>query len=416
MEQSFLDGVREVVVIVSSPRGGSSVLAEWLRGCSRLVHLPGETPPLLTLAGVDSLRLTGSEVLGAEHAEAFRAPLDEQFASEAGGPSSTVDEDRLGEWLYRRLCLQWPDVRFDQEFVRDCVREAARVVPLPADGSGFAALSGFQLEFIARIRARHPMVDPYYYDISEPEIVGRFPCLPVPSGPPGTSVVEVPPFLVARSWRLADPGEVSRFPLVVKAPGCSYQIEFYRALFPNARLRVLHLTRAPGSSVHGLEVAWHHRGFFSRRLAETLRIEGYSDLYDWGAHWWNFDLPPGWRAMIDEPLLGVCSFQWHSAHRAVLDSVGPGDDVLRLRHEDLIGPPPQRLAAVRALGDWLDLPGTDIDDLVALRVSPVSATDVPDDNRWLARRDRIEPFIGTAEVREIADALGYRLPVQKVRG
>ena len=71
---------------------------------------------------------------------------------------------------------------------------------------------------------------------------------------------------------------------------------------------------------------------------------------------------------------------------------------------------------MRALGDWLDLPGTDIDDLVALRVSPVSATDDPDDNRWLARRDRIEPFIGTAEVREIADALGYRLPVQKVRG
>ncbi|MEU7433851.1 sulfotransferase [Streptomyces sioyaensis] len=409
MTTPLLHRIRRVVVVASSPRGGSSLLAEHLRSCPDLVHLPGETPPLLTLAGLDPVQRNGSEVLTPEDAAAFSGPLAEQLALELGNPSETWDPETLSTWLLRRLSMQWPDEEFPLDQVRRYMQSAASSTPPPSHADEFSGLVDFHLEFIAEVRKGHPSVNPYYYDIAASKVSGRFPDLPVPQGPPGSRLVEVPPFLIARPWRPAAPEDLERRTLVVKAPGCSYQIPFFQALFPNAQVRVLHLTRAPGPSVNGLISAWHHRGFFSRRVSAELSITGYSDAYpDWGTSWWNFDCPPGWTDMVKEPLAGVCAFQWHSAHRAALqEAQAGGHDVLRLRHEDFVGTPDQRRAATHALGEWLDLPGSAIDALTRTTIGPVSAVTAPNENRWLRKRDLIAPFLVSPEVHDVSAALGY---------
>ncbi|MFI6439107.1 hypothetical protein [Streptomyces sp. NPDC050759] len=370
--------------------------------------MPGETPPLLTLAGLDPVRRNGSEALTPADAAAFREPLEEQLAQELGNPSDNWDRENLARWLLRRLSMQWPDEMFDLDQVRRCLDAAAEIKPPPNRSSEFSALEDFHLEFIAKVRGKHPSINPYYYDIAPTTVAGRFPGLPVPQGPPGARLVEVPPFLIARPWQPAGPDAEART-LIIKAPGCSYQIPFFEALFPNARVRVVHLTRAPGPAINGLISAWHHRGFFSRRVSTELSISGYSDVHpDWGTHWWNFDCPPGWTDMVKEPLAAVCAFQWHSAHRAVIDETGSsGHDVLRLRHEDFVGTPEQRRAATRTLGEWLGLSGGAIDSLTRQTVGPVSVVTKPDENRWLNNRDTIGPMLTVPAVREVSTALGY---------
>ncbi|MFD9721879.1 hypothetical protein [Streptomyces sp. NPDC059076] len=361
------------------------------------------------MAGLDPVQRNGSEVLTANDAVAFSVSLEKQLTLELGTPCDTWDRDEISAWLLRRLSMQWPDEEFCLGEILKAMESAASKAPPPTQVSEFSGLSDFHLEFIAEVCEQHQSVNPYYYDIETSKVAERFPGMPIPQGPPGPHLVEVPPFLITRPWRLVDAQDLDSRTVVVKAPGCSYQIPFFQALFPSAEVRVLHLTRAPGPSINGLLSAWHHRGFFSRRVTVELDIPGYSDVYpEWGTSWWNFDCPPGWTDLVKEPLAAVCAAQWHSAHRAVLEEIDAGGhDVLRLRHEDFIGTSNQRRAATETLGEWLDLPGSAIDALSRTTIGPVSAVATPDESRWLSKRDIIAPQLATTEVREVSAALGY---------
>lgn len=404
----FCNNVREIVLILSSSRGGSSLLAESLRACRKLLHLPGESKSLLVAAGIDPLCLSGCERLDSVHADKFGDALARQFTAEVGNPAHRLVPEQLMAWLDRRLRLQWPDEDFSAAEISHGIAMATdRLAAANIDAGAFAALSAFQLDLVETLRENHPNVDPYYYDIDEAEVARRFPGLPVPQGPPGRRLVEVPPFLVTRPWQLTEDADLADRPLVLKDPCAAYQMPFYRALFPNARFRIVHLTRAPGPAVHGMAKAWLHRGFFTRQVGADLSIDGYSDRVPWGRHWWNFDFPPGWQDMVDQPLLRVCAFQWASAHRAILESIRPGDDVVTLRHEDFVGGPEVREKTIRRLGDWLELIPSDLDALLRLRLTPVAATATPSESRWLGERTAILPALANPAVAEIASALGY---------
>ena len=44
------------------------------------------------------------------------------------------------------------------------------------------------------------------------------------------------------------------------------------------------------------------------RMAEPLRMSGYSDARPADRWWWKFDLPPGWQSYTDASLMSVCAF------------------------------------------------------------------------------------------------------------
>lgn len=221
-------------------------------------------------------------------------------------------------------------------------------------------------------------------------------------------LVEEPPFVLPRVWRRADERDLRTKALVIKTPSNAYRLAFLRALFPNARVRVLHLTRNPAASINGLYDGWRHTGFHAHRMREPLRIAGYAEDCPGDRWWWKFDLPPGWQDFTDAPLLEVCAFQWRSPHQAVLDDVERGDvDYLRLRFEDVIRGPHSRAACFQRLGEWLGIPFDGAFRRTACQgVEPVAATAPPRPRRWQACGEAIRRAIDP-QVRAVAERLGY---------
>lgn len=379
----FPGRVRTLVVVASSSRGGSSMLTELLRSSPALLHLRGEINPFLRLAGLGFPQSgTGSDALRASDLLGLdadgRRVLDEELSLDAGTLCDRPDHDEPflldAAW---RFAVQWPSLDLDPDAF---VRAASRV----SRGTDFLAAMVDELG-----------LDLAYYD--------------VPGAPPPRhrfthrTLIEEPPFIVPRPWRRASAAEVAAKPLVIKTPSNAYRLGFLRALFPNARIRMIHLTRNPGAAVNGLCDGWRHHGFHAHRMPTPLRIGGYTDRW-----WWKFDLPPGWRAFTGSTLPEVCAFQWRSAHRAILDDAARGDlDYLRVRFEDLIRSPSCRLAAVERIAGWLRVPyDRDLKRAARDGLDPVVATAPPGPGRWRKRADAILPALD-AEVRAVGAELGY---------
>src|SRR3712207_4004800 len=157
------------------------------------------------------------------------------------------------------------------------------------------------------------------------------------------------PFVLPRAWQPADQHDAARHPVVATTPRNTYRLPLLARAFPNARMRVIHLTRNPAAAANGLRDGWLHSGFFSCRTDTPLSIAGYTDRFpQWGAHWWNYDVPPGWRRWTERSLEEVCGFQWRAAHAATIAGAQTrGADVFRLAFEDVVGPEPRRSDALR---------------------------------------------------------------------
>jgi len=391
----FRARVGELVLVVSSSRGGSSVFTEMLRHVPELNALRAEVNPFLRLAGAE-----GPDDDGLDAGAAFDgATLDAELALDAGRWSG-LDErgvEAFGLDLTWRLAAQWPEERFDPEHVVRWTRAA-----LPIDD-----LVGFHLRVLASVRRQHPAVDPWYYDIAPERVAAAFPELPRPSGPPSGSVLEEPPFVLVQPWHVATPSELAERPLVVKTPSNAYRLDWWRAAFPAARLRILHLVRNPAASINGLYDGWRYRGFHAHQVG-GLDIDGYSHLPG-GRTWWKYDRPPGWRAYRAARLEEVCAFQWRSAHRHALDwlAAHPEVDRLRVRFEDVVGEPDVRREALDRLGGWLGLaPGGALQRIGDAGLPPIMATDAPRQRRWFARAEMLGPVLDD-NVRGLACDLGY---------
>ena len=361
-----LERVRELVVVVSSSRGGSTLIGALLRRVPGLLHLSAEINPLFALAGLADVGQT--EVLAEEIA------LDLGSAGDAVDPLSVA-------W---RLTAQWPEEAIDP----DAVVQWAREDPDP-------------VAVLRRAQDAHPTIDLRYYDLPHDG--------PPAAGPPSPKLVEMPPFVVPPPWRRATAEQLESWPVVLTTPRNSYRLAFLQQLFPNARLRLVHLTRNPAASVNGLIDGWLHHGFFNCEVGRVLSIRGYSDAFpEWGASWWNYDIPPGWMALTDRPLAEVCAAQWLSPHEAALAFMADsGVEVLRVRFEDVVGPAPRRRAALAQVGDWLGVGADAVAALAGSALPPVMATAPPAERRWRARAATLAPVLADERVADLASRLGY---------
>jgi hypothetical protein len=353
--------VRDLVVVVGSSRGGTTLVGELLRQVPGTVHLSGEANPFFELAGDDD------EVLAAE------------LSVDLGTPAATAADVDATTW---RLLAQWPDLDLEPGRVRHWVDEA---------GDDTVAL-------LHRARRDEPRIDPWYYDLPDDVLAAAFPDVPPAEGPPGARVVEMAPFLLPRPWRRATTEELAAGTLVLTTPRNVFRLDRLQRLFPNAWIRLLHLTRNPAAAVNGLLDGWLHRGFFSGRADVPLSIAGYSDRFPWGDSWWKFDPWPGCEAVAEQSLATVCATQWAAAHAAAL--AWPGER-RQLRFEDVVGREPVAFAELAA---WLGRPAATLDEV---RLRPLMATAPPAPGRWSDRAEELLPVLDAEPVRCLADRLGY---------
>jgi hypothetical protein len=410
--EDFTRQVRRLVVVVSSSRGGSSMLTELLRNSRDLIHLRAEFNPFLRIAGLDHPASgTGSDALDAGHvgrlAPAARAVLDRELALDAGTPATTIDDAAEFEldaaW---RFFIQWPQLELSADEWLAVARTALHRV---RERHGWAAdelpdAAAFQIELIEQLRGRGLPVSSSYYDL--PEHLLEF--APHAAGPPGPVLIEEPPFVLPRPWRRATAADLASRVLVIKAPSNAYRLDFLRALFPNARVQILHLTRNPAAAVNGLYDGWQYPGFHAHRMAAPLRIEGYAEHSVEEQHWWKFDLPPGWEELIGRPLTEVCAFQWRSCHEAILaDDAHASADYQRVRFEDVIRGAGSRARVIGRVADWLGVPfDGELARTTHRGIGPVVATSPPFPRRWRRRAAMIRPCLDK-RVLTTAEELGY---------
>ena len=417
----FFSRVREVVIIASSSRGGSSIFTEILRQSPDLIHFKGEINPMLALAGLAApANGRADDTLDASDAGPLNrqklAVLEREMALDAGVnlPVDLRDQplrDRFASDLLWRITIQWPEIEVDPDFVFACIEQTfTELVDDHGWGIGeFNDSQLFHILFLARLRIRYPGINPHYYDLS-PDLIKRYcPEVEIGLGPPAACLIEEPPFVLIAPRHPVSAELLARCPLIIKTPSNVYRLAFLKAIFSNARFRILHLVRNPADSINGLVDGWLYHGFFSHCLPARLSITGYSDRFpEWGAHWWNYDLPPGWQQWINQPLEYLCSYQWRHAHQTILDFIVHNSvDSLRVAFEDVIGELAVRERRFAEIAGWLGIGCEPLITAATGDLPPVMATTRPRQRRWFKKAELLRPVLTAPSLIKTAKRLGY---------
>lgn len=420
--------VKEVVVLASSSRGGSSIFTEILRHSPELLHFKGEINPFLVLAGLgyphsgkpgDILEESDTGPHNHEKLACFEREmsLDVGISGEVDLGDSRMLTRFMND-LHWRICVQWPEIDFDRDFL---FSEVAKTLNELYRHHGwkegtFDDLQLFHVLFLRNMRQRHSTLNPYYYDL-RPDLIKEYcPDAVEDYDSPSCCIIEEPPFVPIAPRNYISPEMVKTKPLIFKTPSNVYRLPFLKKIFPQAKFRILHLVRNPADSINGLVDGWCHNGFFAHNMQQKLNIQGYSDKYPaWGKNWWKYDLPPGWQELTDRPLEYVCGYQWNAAHREILDYIDQNQtDYLRIKFEDVIGPMATRREVFSRISQWL---GIDSQEIINAAVNedlpPIMATTTmpPRKRRWFKKAALIRPVLTDPGmgILSTAEKLGYTL-------
>lgn len=114
--------------------------------------------------------------------------------------------------------------------------------------------------------------------------------------------------------------------LVEKTPANSLRIPLLFSLFPDARF--IFLVRRGEDVVSSLMEGWKN---WSRPRTGPV----------WRYTRWHYLVPDGWQTMVNQRLHEICAFQWIRSNRQAWEDLQrlPGEQVLLLRHEDLMDHP-----------------------------------------------------------------------------
>lgn len=410
--EDFGARIKQVVLLASSSRGGSSMIAEMLRVSDSLIHLRGEFNPFLRMVGLtfpasesDSDQLDGDHLRGLD--PALRKILDTELALDAGHAAQTIaDDEMFGLDTAWRIAVQWPTLEFDPVAVAALTQRVLARLRLENhwEPGELRDTSKFQVQLLRELRSDGLPVSSRYYDLP-PGLRDEAPGCG--DGAPGEVLLEEPPFILQRPWQRVGERDLATKALVIKTPSNAYRLAFLCSLFPNARIRIVHLTRNPAAAINGLYDGWLYNGFHAHRMEDPLGIIDYGSCGD-RRLWWKFDLPPGWREYTHSPLVDVCAFQWRMSHQTILADLDNGDiECLRIRFEDLISGGNTRVRTFAKLCDWLGIDlSSPLESVVRKGIEPISATRVPSLGRWHHRADKILPAINE-QARTVAVRLGY---------
>jgi hypothetical protein len=173
----------------------------------------------------------------------------------------------------------------------------------------------------------------------------------------GTEQSETAPFTLPPLDAEYALDQVGPLRMVDKDTGHCWRLPELASAFPDAQF--VFVVRDPVPAVRSLVAGWRHPAwFFTYRMDTDLHIARYSDSVPWGRRWWNFNLFPGYKELLDASIEEVCAEQWLAAMRPVVEHglplVEQGRAVFT-SYEQIVGDP------VRALTELATFTGLDID-------------------------------------------------------
>ena len=390
------ENLREVVLLCSSSRGGSSISTEWLRQHTGLLHLRAEINPLLQRAGLVYPHANSSDALPLEAgSKSQREILWKELACEVGyyhtEALSETDWLQFANDLHVRFQWQWPHQPLSRLFMQravQVVRERQRLtVSIPS-------ITQFYCELIAHIQRDFPHIDPRWYDIDTRSIDTYFPALGPLILP--QQIIEEPPFVLISPWKRASPYDLSTKPLIIKTPSNAYRIPFFRSFFSRQQLKILHLKRQAEHAINGLMDGWMYSRGFHAHWIDSVCIP-HPDI---PKRLWKYDLPPGWNQLQAAPLHQVCAFQWLQAHRFTLQSRSLSDDYHSIWFSELLRHQEEEIGE---LWRWLHVEPQSISPIRAMPL--VMATCPPRAQRWFSKKEIISQRCAQHDILECMEQL-----------
>ncbi|MBU0547951.1 MAG: sulfotransferase [Candidatus Omnitrophica bacterium] len=421
-----LRNVKEAIVISSASRSGSSLLFSLLKKVPQLYSLSGESVPFYKLNGLSSDIFPSDEIpKEVMEKRKYTFGLSRDFLSDfsSGGDPGDIFRDRklfsqYIEDLTLRFPLQWPQVNFSFGFLKKSIMRAFDIY---ANNHQIFCKETFYLELLSQLRREYKTINPYYYDIPVTLVKRKFPGLKIPLAPPSRILtIEEPPFILLSPCRKIDEMDLLGKSLLLKSSADCYRMGFIKALLPNARIKIIYLTRNPAASINGLYDGWLHRGFFSHNLkcslanannslSKSLNIRGYSGRHEWGRWWWKYDLPFGWLDYTQSPLEEVCAFQWVSANRALQEYLNKSKkQYLQVKHENIIKNLESRKKEINKILSFIGIRRSAVNQLNLSRLPVIQATSAPKAYRWKKRINILAPLISNPVIANMSFQLGYK--------
>jgi len=384
--------IKQVAVILTAPRSGSSLLKSVLSVHPDIASLDGEMEPFLALTRNGFGNNADSDAFS--QLSNRDALLDNIFDDMTLPADGNPDYGFLKSRWKKRLLLQFPTLFSDAGVYGQLLLDLDAIFDQAKEQQiqGEAMLQDLILAKV--FKSQTWRLD--YYDGKKNPLASH--CFNE------AMKLEEPPFVLPRHYRRQfKSGDTEDKTLLFKTPPDVYRLGIYEQLFPNAQIRYLHLTRGYAQSVNGLMDGWLSPvAFFSRDMESAgvnLSIKGYSNLVGFGKRWWKFDLPPNWREYTNASLEEVCLNQWLSAHHAILSSrIG----TLTVSFEDFLSKP---AAVIKKITSYLGLR-----EMSGLPAFPVTmATETPKIRRWQKREDSLLRLGERSEVKKMMGNLAYQM-------
>ncbi len=393
---NWAERVKKIVVILSSPRSGSSMFKSILREHPDIASLDGEIEPFLKLTHNGFGFNSDSDAIG--RVDNRQKLLDNIFDNLSVRSEQLCDLEEMRARWSKRLLLQFPDI-FSHKHAYDRLSNTLVEVLSDIRSTG----DNRDEKIYSRILDAVFLDEPWridYYDGFRSRVISRM---------FGESVrIEEPPFVVpSLRTRSFTPEDSENKVLLFKSSADVYRIGMYEQLFPRAQIMYIHLMRGYAQAVNSLMDAWLSPvGFFShdmKTVVGELKITGYSNCTEFGRRWWKLDLPPNWRKFTRGELIHTCLNQWLSAQNAIWSSGVPTE---KISLETLLDAPNVVIGEIlRHIG----VPMTNVSEVLPM----VMAVKRPARFRWHSRANELLALTKNEEVAKTMHLLGYNMDPEK---
>lgn len=367
--------IKNVTVVLTASRTGSSLMKTVLSMSNDVAYLSGEEEPYYII--------TENAFPFNSDSDAFKTIKNKQAVldlmhQDLGVNTDDIDIDKITKDWQQRILLQFPGMG----------EETYKLIPTLVKNC--YSTSNYQEGTNAFLKALLGRKSGYYDFFND----GKFDFVE-------NLKIEEPPFVVPGQKRALTEDDYENKVFVFKTPQDCYRIGIFEQLFPNAKIKYIHLTRGFAQTVNGLMDGWlSDTGFFAHNMdiVDTeLKIKGYTDRKRFGTKWWKFDLPPNWRETTDKSLAEVCLNQWMQAHNHIIES---DVDKMQIKFENFLLSPQY---ITKEITDYLG-----INPIEFTQLPMVMTTEKPANFRWHKRKDEIMDLISD-DVETLMNKLNYSM-------
>ena len=138
---------------------------------------------------------------------------------------------------------------------------------------------------------------------------------------------------------------------------------------------------------------------------KQMNIKGYSDKFEGGKYWWNYDLPKGWSKYINKTLQEICFFQWFIANKHILNYISKNKKKhIKIKFENIIDTP-HRVDTFKKITNFIGLKNNYNVQLNNLPL--VQITSKPKNFKWKEKEKEILPLIKRKNILKFIKKIGY---------